>query len=120
MDPRLLAAAAVNALVAVAAGAFGAHGLEDRLDEHHLEIFETAARYHMYHALGIGLCALVGARRAGWVMQAGVVVFSGSLYLLAVTGAKWLGAITPLGGTAMMVGWGMLALWAWRSRMLPR
>jgi len=118
----LLAVAAVNALVAVAAGAFGAHLLEKRLDERHLKIWETAARYHMYHALAMALCALaaraglVGAARAGWVMQAGVVIFVGSLYVLAVTGIKVLGAITPLGGVLMMVGWGLLAWAAWGAR----
>jgi uncharacterized membrane protein YgdD (TMEM256/DUF423 family) len=115
-SPALLAAAALNALVAVMAGAFGAHGLEASLDAHHLEIWETAARYHVYHALGMGLCAVAGAPRAGWTMQAGVAVFSGTLYLLAVTGAKWLGAITPLGGLGMMAGWLLLAIAAWRSR----
>jgi len=112
----LLAAAAANALLAVVAGAFGAHALERSLDAHHLEIWETAARYHMYHALGMGLCALAGAPRAGWVMQAGVAVFSGTLYLLAVTGTKWLGAITPIGGLVMMIGWLWLAITAWRRR----
>jgi uncharacterized membrane protein YgdD (TMEM256/DUF423 family) len=115
-DPALLAAAAVNALLAVMAGAFGAHGLEESLDARHLDIWETAARYHLYHGLGMGLCALAGARRAGWTMQAGVAVFSGTLYLLAVTGAKWLGAITPIGGLVMMAGWALLAVAAWRSR----
>jgi len=112
----LLAVAALNALVAVAAGAFGAHGLEGRLDAHHLDVFETAARYHMYHALGMGLCATAGATRAGWVMQAGVAIFSGTLYALALTGTRWLGAITPIGGVLMMAGWLLLALAAWRSR----
>lgn len=112
----LLAVAAVNALLAVAAGAFGAHGLEEQLDAHHLDIFETAARYHMFHALGMGLCALAGAARAGWVMLAGVALFSGTLYALALTGAKWLGAITPIGGLLMMIGWLLLAIAAWRSR----
>ena len=112
----LLAAAAVNALVAVAAGAFGAHGLEDRLDADRLDVFETAARYHMFHALGMAVCALAGAARAGWVMQAGVLIFSGTLYALALSGETWLGAITPLGGLGMMAGWLLLAIAAWRSR----
>ena len=118
----LLAAGAINALVAVAAGAFGAHGLEKRLDEKHLGIFETAARYHMYHALGIALCALAaraglaGAVRAGWVMQAGVAIFAGTLYALAVTKVKILGAITPIGGLLMMIGWVLLAWAAIKAR----
>ena len=101
----LLAAAALNALVATVAGAFGAHVLEGRLDAHHLDIWQTAARYHMYHALGMGLCSVVGASRAGWVMQAGVAVFAGSLYALALSGVDVLGAITPFGGVAFIAGW---------------
>jgi uncharacterized membrane protein YgdD (TMEM256/DUF423 family) len=118
----LLAAAAVNAFVAIAAGAFGAHGLEGRLDAHHLDIWETASRYHLYAALGMALCAIVarlglpGASRAGWVMQAGAALFSISLYLLATTGVKLLGAITPLGGALVLASWAMLALAAWRAR----
>jgi len=115
-DASLLAAAAVNAMLAVIAGAFGAHALEGRLDAHHLDIWQTAARYHMYHALGMGLCRVVGASRAGWVMQAGVAVFAGSLYALALSGVDVLGAITPLGGAAMIAGWGMLAWAAWKAR----
>jgi uncharacterized membrane protein YgdD (TMEM256/DUF423 family) len=115
-DRTLLAAGAINAIVSIAAGAFGAHALRARLEPRPLEVFETAARYHMYHALGMVLCALavaagVKATGAGWVMQAGIAVFSGSLYALALTDVKVLGAITPIGGTLMMVGWGMLA-WA--------
>jgi uncharacterized membrane protein YgdD (TMEM256/DUF423 family) len=121
----LLVAAALNALAAIAAGAFGAHGLEGRLDAHHLDIWQTAARYHMYGALGMAVCALAaasapGALRAGWVQQAGAAIFAVSLYLLAVTGTKWLGAITPLGGLGMMAGWALLALAAWRARGATR
>jgi uncharacterized membrane protein YgdD (TMEM256/DUF423 family) len=118
---RLAALGAINALCAVAAGAFGAHGLKDRLDARRLEIFETAARYQMYHALGMLAAAWLASRglalaaTGGWVMQAGVVVFSGSLYALALTGENWLGAITPIGGLAMMVAWAMLAITAWRA-----
>ncbi len=112
----LLAAAALNALVATVAGAFGAHVLEGRLDAHHLDIWQTAARYHMYGGLGMGLCAAAGATRAGWVMQVGAAIFAGSLYALAVSGVDLLGAITPLGGLAMIAGWAMLALAAWRAR----
>ena len=115
----LVAAGAINAGLAVAAGAFAAHGLEDRLAARSLEIFETAARYHMYHALAMILAALVvakGASTAGWLFQAGIVVFSGSLYALALTDVKVLGAITPLGGLAFLVGWGWLAFSALRAR----
>lgn len=108
----LVALGAVNAALAVAAGAFGAHGLRERLDARSLEIFETGARYHMYHALAIVLCGVLatrGATTAGWLFQAGIVVFSGSLYALSLSGVRVLGAITPLGGLAFLVGWGYLA-----------
>src|SRR5687768_845323 len=110
------------ALTAVAAGAFGAHGLRARLSPDMLAVFETAARYHMYHAL-----ALLGAAwahqqwpgslsvAAGWLFMVGIVVFSGSLYVLSISGIRWLGAITPIGGVAFMAGWFCLALAAWRS-----
>ena len=120
-EMRLAALGAINALVAVAAGAFGAHALKDRLDARRFDIFETAARYQMYHALGMIAAAWLASRglalatTGGWVMQAGVVIFSGSLYALALTGDNWLGAITPIGGLAMMVAWAMLAIAAWRA-----
>ncbi|MBA2662282.1 MAG: DUF423 domain-containing protein [Bradymonadaceae bacterium] len=100
------------ALLAVATGAFGAHALASRVDARMIEIWETAARYQMYHALALFVAAwLVGqtqataATVAGWSFFAGIMIFSGSLYLLVLTGTKWLGAITPIGGTAMIVGW---------------
>lgn len=111
---------ALNAALAVAAGAFGAHGLRERLDARHLEIFETGARYHMYHALGLLAVAWLvargapGAAAAGWSMLGGIIVFSGSLYLLALTGVSKLGAITPIGGLAFLVAWGLLAYGALR------
>ncbi|CAN5921779.1 DUF423 domain-containing protein [soil metagenome] len=120
MDGRspLIALGALNAAIAVAAGAFGAHGLRERLEPRALEIFETAARYQIYHALAIILCGVIatrGANTAGWLFQAGIVVFSGSLYALALTGVKGLGAITPLGGLAFLIGWAWLAWTAWRG-----
>lgn len=114
----LIALGAVNAALAVAAGAFGAHALKDRLEPRMLEVFETGARYHMYHALALVLCGAIatrGATTAGWILQAGIVLFSGSLYALALTGTKGLGAITPIGGLAFLVGWAWLAWTAWRS-----
>jgi uncharacterized membrane protein YgdD (TMEM256/DUF423 family) len=117
MKSPLLAAGAINAAVAVAAGAFAAHGLRSRLEPRALEIFETGARYQMYHALGMILCAVVatsGARNAGWLLQGGIAVFSGSLYALALTDIKVLGAITPLGGLAFIAGWIWLAVSALR------
>ncbi len=106
--------AAVNGALAVATGAFGAHGLRNSLSERHLAIFETGARYHMYHALALLAVALLARRGAavsvaGWCFTGGIVVFSGSLYLLAITGIGALGAITPIGGVALLVGWIALA-----------
>jgi uncharacterized membrane protein YgdD (TMEM256/DUF423 family) len=115
-----IAIGALNAALAVAAGAFAAHGLRDRLDARALEVFETGARYHMYHALALIAAGVVassgarGAQTAGWIFQIGIVLFSGSLYALALTGAKGLGAITPLGGLAFLAGWLWLAWAAWR------
>jgi uncharacterized membrane protein YgdD (TMEM256/DUF423 family) len=116
-----IALGAVNAALAVAAGAFAAHGLRDRLDARSLEVFETASRYHMYHALAIiaagvlASSALRGAQIAAWIFQAGIVLFSGSLYALALTGVKGLGAVTPLGGLAFLAGWLWLAWSVWRG-----
>lgn len=102
---------------AVAAGAFGAHALRARLAPELLTVFETGARYQMYHALALLAVAWLAsqwpggaATAAGWLFTAGIVVFSGSLYLLALTGVRWLGAITPLGGVAFLAGWVALAL----------
>ncbi len=99
-------------LTGVALGAFGAHVLEGRLLPAELAVFETAARYQMFHALALLAVALLGAQRptgavrlAGWAFLSGTVVFSGSLYLLSFTGVRWLGAVTPLGGVAFLVGW---------------
>jgi uncharacterized membrane protein YgdD (TMEM256/DUF423 family) len=117
MNKLLVAAGAINAGLAVAAGAFAAHGLRNRLEARALEIFETGARYQMYHALAMVLCAVIatsGAKTAGWMFQAGIVVFSGSLYALALTDVKILGAITPLGGLAFLAGWAWLAISALR------
>jgi len=116
-----IALGALNAAIAVGAGAFAAHGLRDRLDARALEVFETGARYQMYHAfalLAVGLVAgsaLRGAHAAGWLFQAGIVLFSGSLYALSLTGVKALGAVTPLGGLAFLAGWLWLAWVAWRG-----
>lgn len=114
---------AVFALLGVALGAFGAHGLRGRVPPDSLAVFETAVRYQMYHALGlllVGLAAgtLVGfrARLAGWAFAVGILVFSGSLYLLVLTGHRWLGAVTPIGGVAFLVGWGAFAWSFWRRQ----
>jgi uncharacterized membrane protein YgdD (TMEM256/DUF423 family) len=95
----------------VALGAFGAHGLKTRLAPEMLAIFETGVRYQAYHALGLlALAALKGPDRAGWCFLVGIVLFSGSLYALALTGVRWLGAITPIGGVLFLVGWALFAL----------
>ncbi|EAU66701.1 YwdK [Stigmatella aurantiaca DW4/3-1] len=113
---------AANAFLSVAAGAFGAHALKARLSQDLLAVFETGARYHMYHALGLLAVGLVAQARpsplftgAGWAMLAGIVLFSGSLYALALSGIRGLGAITPLGGVSFLAGWALLALGAWRQ-----
>lgn len=113
----------VSGGLAVALGAFGAHGLRSRLTPDLLATFETGVRYQMYHALAllaVGWAVTRWTRSAfptyaGWLFVAGTILFSFSLYLLALTGARWLGAITPLGGVAFVAGWMCLALAAWRG-----
>jgi uncharacterized membrane protein YgdD (TMEM256/DUF423 family) len=111
-----LVVAALNGLVAVAAGAFGAHALQARLDPHALQVFETGARYHIYHALAIGLAALAmrgqsaaAAQIAALLFLVGIVLFSGSLYALSLSGVRTLGFITPFGGVSFLAGWASLA-----------
>jgi len=115
MNRPLAVLGCLFAFTAVAAGAFGAHALRDRLPADLLAVFETGARYQMFHALALLFAAIVGgargARAAGWLFVAGMVVFSGSLYALALTGVRTWGAVTPLGGVAFLAGWGLLA-WA--------
>jgi uncharacterized membrane protein YgdD (TMEM256/DUF423 family) len=122
MDRTFAVLGALLACLAVGAGAFGAHGLRGRLPTDLLETFETAARYHLYHALALLAVAWVAARwpsgaatAAGWLFLIGIVLFSGSLYVLSLTGTRWLGAITPLGGAAFLAGWLALAWAAWRG-----
>jgi len=113
---------AVSAFIAVAAGAFGAHALKSIVAPDLLAVFETGARYQMYHALGLiavawalGRAPLPAVRAAGWLFIAGTLLFSGSLYLLALSGQRWLGAVTPLGGLSFLAGWLALAAGLWRS-----
>jgi uncharacterized membrane protein YgdD (TMEM256/DUF423 family) len=113
----LIAVGAILGMLAVVGGTFAAHVLPGYLDDKAMDTFEVAVRYHMYHALGIFAAAWVGTRfpgrasaLAGWLFVAGIVLFSGSLYVLVSTGAKWLGMVAPIGGSAMIVGWLMLAL----------
>jgi uncharacterized membrane protein YgdD (TMEM256/DUF423 family) len=118
MDRTFFTLGCLSALLGVAAGAFGAHGLRGHLDAQSLGTFETAARYEMYHAFALLAVAWAAARWpasalvpwAGWLFLAGTVLFSGSLYALSLSGVRWLGAITPLGGIAFLAGWGCLAL----------
>ncbi len=118
--------------LAVASGAFGAHGLEiqlskdggfDQADQRLIEVWETAARYQMYHALALLAVGLIGVRRksksvfvAGVAMTLGTIIFSGCLYALVLSGQKWLGAIVPMGGALMILGWIALAVGAFRLR----
>ena len=121
MDRVFLTIGAASAFVAVAAGAFGAHGLKGRIPEAALTTFEVGVRYQMYHALALLAVGWAATRwpgpwigTAGWLFLAGIVVFSGSLYLMTLTGARWLGAITPVGGLAFLLGWFALAASALR------
>jgi uncharacterized membrane protein YgdD (TMEM256/DUF423 family) len=121
MERHFLGIGALSACVAVAAGAFGAHGLRDLVSADRLVVWETAARYQMYHALGLLIVAYLAgqksagpARIGGWLFVAGTILFSGSLYALTLTGISILGAITPLGGLAFIAGWLVLAWGVWR------
>ena len=122
MDRLFFALGALAAFIGVALGAFAAHGLKSRIDPNMLATFEVGVRYQMYHALALLAVAWACAKwpgtltnTAGWLFVAGIVVFSGSLYVLAVTGVRWLGAITPLGGLAFLAGWLCLAWGAWKA-----
>ena len=114
---------AVGGFLAVALGAFGAHALKSRLDSYYLDVWSTAVDYQMYHSLAMLLVAILLMKwpgtallnTAAYAFCAGIVIFSGSLYLLCLTGTKWLGAITPIGGVAFLVGWACLALATFRQ-----
>jgi uncharacterized membrane protein YgdD (TMEM256/DUF423 family) len=113
--------AAINGFLAVAAGAFGAHALQGTLDAAALQTFETGVRYHMYHALALGLTALAfkeraAARVAAVLFLTGILLFSGSLYALALTGVRALGMVTPFGGVAFLAGWAALGYAALRPK----
>lgn len=108
----------INAFLAVALGAFGAHALKSQLSPEMLAIFETGVQYHFYHALGLLAVGIIAAhlpesvwlKRSGWIMFAGIIIFSGSLYILSITGVRWLGAITPIGGVCFLVSWVLLVI----------
>jgi len=114
--------AGVAGMLAVAAGTFGAHGLEGRIDPDLLHTWEIGVRYHAYHAVAIlalaGVLERLGrpGRAAVWAFAIGIVVFSGSLYALALSGRTWLGAITPIGGVSLVVGWVLIAVGGWSAK----
>ncbi len=122
MAKLFITLASLSGMLAVTFGAFGAHALKSRLDEHALGVFQTAVQYHFYHSLAllaVGVIALSQPqtallRSSGYLFVVGIVVFSGSLYLLSMSGLRWLGAITPLGGLAFIAGWGCLAAASWK------
>ena len=122
MAKLFISLASLSGMIAVALGAFGAHALKGRLDAYALGVFETAVQYHFYHSLAllaVGIIALnqpqaALLRSSGWLFLTGIVIFSGSLYLLSISGIRWLGAVTPLGGLAFIAGWGCLAASGWK------
>ena len=125
MAKLFITLSALSGMLAVIFGAFGAHALRNRFDDYLMGVFETAVQYHFYHTLAllaVGIIALhqpqtVLLKSAGWLFLLGIVIFSGSLYLLSLSGVKWLGAITPIGGLAFIAGWGCLAAVGWK--LLP-
>ncbi len=119
MIKQFLVLSAIGMFLGVALGAFGAHALREKLSTEMLNVWNTAVLYHMLHSLGLAIVAIVyksyGGPHwfswAGWFLIFGVLFFSGSLYIMAITGIRWLGAITPLGGLSLLAGWGFFA-WA--------
>ena len=118
MERTFFGLGAAFALVGVALGAFGSHGLRGHLTPADMATFETAVRYQLIHALGLLATAWASTRwpsvpvhAAGWTMAAGIVLFSGSLYALVLAGQRWMGVVTPLGGVCFLAAWGLLA-WA--------
>ncbi|MBR7782199.1 DUF423 domain-containing protein [Undibacterium sp. LFS511W] len=119
----MLIAGALAMLIAVATGAFGAHALKKMLDAEMLAIWQTAVHYQMVHALGLMGIGILQIQKPDWhlampalLMLTGILIFSGSLYLLALSGVRWLGAVTPFGGVAFLLAWGWLAQLVWRQR----
>ncbi|NOQ15468.1 MAG: DUF423 domain-containing protein [Methyloprofundus sp.] len=123
MHPLFLLLSATCALLAVAMGAFGAHGLKAILSPEMLTVYKTAVTYQMWHALGLSIVALLRAQNpevklltyAGWLMFAGIILFSGSLYLLSLSGLSWLGMITPLGGICFLGAWLLIIIFAYQK-----
>ncbi len=122
MERLFFLVGSISAFIAVVLGAFGAHGLKGRLTTEMLNAFEVGVRYQMYHALALLAVAWALSRWpraevtvAGWLFVAGTIIFSGSLYLLSLTGVRWIGAITPIGGVAFLLGWLSLVWGVWRG-----
>ncbi|MCH8080348.1 MAG: DUF423 domain-containing protein [Proteobacteria bacterium] len=123
MAKLFLALGCINAMLVVLIGAFGAHGLKARLTVENMAVFQTGVQYHFYHAVGLILLGLIALqipitpylRWSGWLMLVGIVLFSGSLYALSITNIRWLGMITPLGGTAFILAWLMLTIGIMKS-----
>ena len=122
MTQIFLSLAAILGGLSVAAGAFGSHALREKITERSLEIVDIGTRYQMYHALALLVVALLLSRMesppplllaSGWLFIIGITIFSGSLYALSLSGVKYLGAIAPIGGAALIAGWGALAFAAW-------
>lgn len=122
MAKTFLVIAAICGMLAVALGAFGAHGLKHRLTLDMMAAYQTGVQYHFYHTLTLLVVALLLLqfpdspliKWSGWLLIFGIVLFSGSLYLMALTGVKWLGAITPIGGLAFIIAWLLLAIGCYR------
>lgn len=123
MQKLFLIIGSIAMAFAVGLGAFGAHGLKEMLSDEMLEIFETGVKYHFYHAIGLLVIGLVAQlmpsssllQWSGWLMLAGIIIFSGSLYILSISGIRWMGAITPIGGLCFIVAWVLLALASWQN-----
>ena len=123
MAKLFLALGCINAMLVVLIGAFGAHGLKARLTVENMAVFQTGVQYHFYHAVGLILLGLIALqipitpylRWSGWLMLVGIVLFSGSLYALSITNIRWLGMITPLGGTAFIIAWLLLTIGIMKS-----
>ncbi|NGP89245.1 DUF423 domain-containing protein [Fodinibius halophilus] len=123
MGKIFLTLGSIAMALAVALGAFGAHGLKSKLTQEMLEIFETGVQYHFYHALGLLAVGIIAKYLpnssllswSGWLMLAGILIFSGSLYILSISGIRWLGAITPIGGICFITAWILLALTVWKG-----
>jgi uncharacterized membrane protein YgdD (TMEM256/DUF423 family) len=123
MQKLFLLAGSIAMALAVALGAFGAHGLKSKLSQEMLDIFETGVQYHFYHAIGLLIVGLLAQylpnssllKWGGWLMISGIIIFSGSLYTLSTTGIRWLGAITPIGGLCFIASWIIIGLAAWKG-----